>query len=66
MTQTPLHDWLTPRLARLVADAVAAGFARDATVAVIVDLATGAPFDTAPAPAEPEPLPQGVPEAARD
>jgi hypothetical protein len=66
MSETPLHNWLRPRLAALVQDAVAAGFGREAVVAVLGDLVTAAPFDTAPPPAEPEPLPEGVPEAARD
>ena len=34
--------------------------------AVLGDLVTAAPLDTAPTPAEPDPLPAGVPAAARD
>lgn len=47
MTATPLHDWLRPRLAALFDDALAAGFAREAVAAVLVDLVTAPPFDTA-------------------
>jgi hypothetical protein len=54
MAHTPLHEWLRPRLDALLRDAMAAGFERDAAVAVIADLATAPPFDTAPPPAEPE------------
>jgi hypothetical protein len=53
MTQTPVHDWLLPRLEQLIADGAAAGFEREAVLAVLVDLATSAPIDTAPLPEEP-------------
>jgi hypothetical protein len=48
MTDTPLHDWLRPRLAALYQEALAAGFPREAVAAVLVDLATAPPFDTMP------------------
>jgi hypothetical protein len=54
MSTTPLHDWLSPRLGALLREAEAAGFLREATLAVITDLVTGAPFNIAPLPAEPE------------
>lgn len=66
MAHTPLHDWLRPRLQALLREAAAAGFMREAVCAVLVDLATAPPFDTAPTPDEPPPLPEGLPEAARD
>ena len=47
MSEAPLHDWLLPRLEALLAEAEAAGFARDVAVAVLIDLATGPPFDRA-------------------
>ncbi len=53
MTQTPVHDWLLPRLQQLIADGGAAGFAREAVLAVLVDLATAPPIDKEPLPAEP-------------
>lgn len=58
VSDTPLHDWLRPRLAQLLRDAGAAGFAREAALAVMTDLATAAPFNMAPPPAE-SPLPAG-------
>jgi hypothetical protein len=42
---TPLHDWLLPRLGALVRNAERAGFDRDTVVAVITDLITGPPFN---------------------
>jgi hypothetical protein len=57
MSQTPLHDWLRPRLDQLLCDAAAAGFERDVVLVVINDLVSSAP-DTAPLPVEPE-LPHG-------
>jgi len=53
MTQTPVHDWLRPRLEQLIADGTAAGFEREAVLAVLVDLATAPPIDTVPLPEEP-------------
>jgi hypothetical protein len=58
MSQTPLHDWLRPRIDQLVRDATAAGFERDVVLVVINDLVSSTPFDTAPLPVEPE-LPLG-------
>ena len=46
MTETPLHDWLRPRLDALLQDAEAAGFAREAAVAVLLDLVSAPPYDT--------------------
>jgi hypothetical protein len=45
MSQTPLHDWLTPRVEALLREAEAAGFARDAALAVLLDLVTASPGD---------------------
>lgn len=53
MTQPTLHDLLRPRLEALLDEATMAGFARDAAVAVMIDLVSGSSFDTAPLPAEP-------------
>ena len=44
---TPIQDWLQPRLQALVDEAVRKGFDREAVVAVITDLITSPPFDTA-------------------
>jgi len=41
------HDWLRPRLSALVAEAEAAGIARDVSVAVITDVINGRNFSTA-------------------
>jgi len=43
----PAHDFLLPRLAALVDEAVAAGIQRDVAVAVLIDLITSSRFDTA-------------------
>ena len=41
------HDWLRPRLSALVAEAEAAGIARDVSVALITDLINGPDFGAA-------------------
>jgi hypothetical protein len=53
MTQTPVHEWLRPRLEQLLADGVAAGFVREAVLAVLVDLATSVSVEKEPLPEEP-------------
>jgi hypothetical protein len=45
MTETPIHDWLRPRLAELVQQAERAGFDRDTVIAVLADLTASPPFD---------------------
>jgi hypothetical protein len=42
------HDWLRPKLAALMAEAEAAGIARDVSVAVITDLVNGPRFSVGP------------------
>jgi len=42
------HDWLRPKLAALMAEAQAAGIARDVSVAVITDLVNGPAFSVGP------------------
>lgn len=44
---SPIHDFLLPRLATLVNQAVAQGMPRDAVVAVLIDIVTSPRFDTA-------------------
>ena len=39
MPDTSIHTFLTPKLEQMVADAEAQGFARDAVVAVLIELA---------------------------
>jgi hypothetical protein len=46
-TDSPIHDFVLPRLTALVDDAVAAGATREVAVAVIIDLITSSRFDTA-------------------
>jgi hypothetical protein len=53
VTQTSPHEWLRPRLAALVAEAAAAGIARDVSVAVITDLING-PLSAATPPPSPD------------
>jgi hypothetical protein len=51
MTETPVHDWLRPRLAELVQQAEGAGFDRDTVMAVLSDLIDSPPFNqTEPVP----------------
>ena len=38
MSDTPLHDWMTPRLNALLDEAVKAGFDRQIAVDVVIDL----------------------------
>jgi hypothetical protein len=45
MTDTPVHDWLRPRLTNLVLQAERAGFSRETVIAVITDLITAPPFN---------------------
>jgi hypothetical protein len=45
MTETPVHDWLRPRLAELVRQAEDAGFDRDTVIAVLSDLIDSPPFN---------------------
>jgi hypothetical protein len=54
MTERPIHDWMLPRLQRLLAEAATAGFARAPCVAVIADIMMTPEFNTAPPPPEPE------------
>lgn len=44
--ETPLHDWLRPRLHALWREAKTAGFAPDAVAAALIDLATMPPFNS--------------------
>jgi hypothetical protein len=46
-SDTPIHDFVNPRLVGLLKDAIALGFERDAVVAVMIDIVTRPPFDTA-------------------
>ncbi len=49
------HAWFAPRLAALVAEAEAAGMARDVSVAVITDLVNGKLAAGVPSPEEANP-----------
>jgi hypothetical protein len=48
MAEVGPHDWYRPKLDALVAEAEAAGIARDVSVAVITDLINGPAFSQAP------------------
>jgi hypothetical protein len=48
--KTPLHDWLQPRLEAVLQQALAAGFQRDAVIAVLTDLVTAPPLNREPRP----------------
>lgn len=54
MTDTPVHDWLRPKLAELVQQAERVGFERDVVVAVLTDLITTPPYE-APDPVQDSP-----------
>ena len=55
--ETPIHTYLRPRITELVRGAVAQGMARDAVVAVVIDIITSPDFDTA----APSPTDDSVP-----
>ena len=46
-SDTPIHDYLRPRLLALLNEVVAQGHPRDAGVAVLIDIVTAPDFDTA-------------------
>jgi hypothetical protein len=46
-SDSPIHDFVLPRLTALVNDAIAAGATMEVAVAVIIDLITSSRFDTA-------------------
>ncbi len=46
-SQTPVHDFIHPRISALVAEARAHGIAKDVAVAVLIDIVTSPAFDTA-------------------
>ncbi|HVZ10204.1 hypothetical protein [Rhodopila sp.] len=56
-SNTPIHDFLRPRINALVRDIVAQGHPRDAAVAVLIDIVTAPDFDTA----APDPLTDTAP-----
>jgi len=47
-SDTPIHDFLRPRLNALVAAIVDQGHPRDAAVACLIDIVTAPDFDTTP------------------
>lgn len=55
MTDASPHAWLRPKLAALVAEAEAAGIARDVSVAVITDLINGLLSADTPQPSAADP-----------
>jgi len=59
-SQSPVHDFLLPRLTALVDEAVTRGIEREVAVAVLIDLVTSPGFDmAAPSPTDdsaPRPL----------
>jgi hypothetical protein len=48
MPPTTPHAWFQPKLTALIAEAEAAGIARDVSIAVITDLVNGPLFSSAP------------------
>jgi hypothetical protein len=58
-SDSPARDFLKPRLAALVDEAVTRGIARDVAVAVLIDLVTSPAFDTA----APKPTDDSAPHA---
>ncbi len=54
MTDTPLHDWVRPRLQALVDGAIAAGFDPVTVTAVLTDILASTSLDHQP----PTPLPE--------
>lgn len=54
MSKTPLHDWIKPRLQKLVDDAIAAGFDPMTVTAVLTDILASTNLDHQPPTALPE------------
>ena len=48
MSQTPLHDWIKPRLQKLVDDAITAGFDPLTVTAVLTDIIATTNLDHQP------------------
>jgi len=46
-SDTPIHDFVRPRVLALLNECVAQGAPRDAVVAVLIDIVTAPDFDTA-------------------
>lgn len=46
-SNTPIHDFVRPRILSLLDEVVARGHPRDAGVAVLIDIVTAPDFDTA-------------------
>lgn len=46
MSATPVHDWLRPRIERLLEEAAANDIERSVAVAVLTDIVTDVGFDT--------------------
>jgi hypothetical protein len=53
MSEQPLHDWLRPRLEKLIHEAESAGYGRVPTIAIIADLMMDSSFNEAPVTREP-------------
>jgi hypothetical protein len=45
MNDTPVHEWLRPRLRDLVLMAEREGFGREIVVATVIDIMTAPPYD---------------------
>lgn len=54
MNDTPVHEWLRPRLQDLVLTAEKFGFERDLVIATVIDIMTGPPYDVPPSSEVPE------------
>ncbi len=48
MSQTPIHDWIMPRLQKLVDEAIQQGFEPLTVTAVITDIIASTVFDHQP------------------
>ena len=59
MSDSPVHEWLAPRLRTLVREAETAGFPRQTVVAVITDLITGPAYNPPPPSIAPDAPPAG-------
>lgn len=61
-SQTPVHDFIHPRVAALIAEARANGITKEIAVAVLIDIVTAPEFDTA----APDPRDDSAPHADYD
>lgn len=66
MADTPVHDWIKPRLDALLAAALAQGMDRDVVVAVLTDIVEGPGYNRAEVTEDDAPQPDGRPDPRQE